>query len=80
MDRPALAGGRRGRRRGRHAWPSVKARELDVARAEALADPFVRQVMQVFPGAEVTEIRNLAPPEPAAATVEDDSDDDDAED
>ena len=34
----------------------------------------------VFPGAEVTEIRTLAPPEPAAATVEDDSDDDDAED
>ncbi len=65
---------------GADTLAQVKARELEVARAEALADPFVRQVMQVFPGAEVTEIRTLAPPEPAAATVEDDSDDDDAED
>jgi DNA polymerase III subunit gamma/tau len=61
---------------GAETLGELKARELEVARAEALADPFVRQVMQVFPGAEVTEIRTLAPPEPAAAAAEDDSDDD----
>jgi DNA polymerase-3 subunit gamma/tau len=65
---------------GADTLAQVKARELEVARAEALADPFVRQVMQVFPGAEVTEIRTLAPPEPATAAADDDSDDDDAED
>jgi DNA polymerase-3 subunit gamma/tau len=65
---------------GAETLAELRARELEVARAEALADPFVRQVMEVFPGAEVTEIRNLAPPETAAAAVEDDSDDDDEED
>ena len=40
----------------------------------------MRQVMEVFPGAELTEIRSLAPPEPAAAAAEDDADDDDDED
>ncbi|HEX3919707.1 MAG TPA: DNA polymerase III subunit gamma/tau [Caulobacteraceae bacterium] len=43
-------------------------------RAETLADPFVRQVMQVFPGAELTEIRTIAPPEPGVAPTEDDDD------
>ncbi len=42
-----------------------------VVRAEALADPFVRQVMEVFPGAELTEIRHIAPPEAEAAPAED---------
>ncbi len=64
---------------GAETLAELKAREQEVARAEALADPFVRQVMEVFPGAELTEIRSLAPPEPAAATVDDDSDDDDEE-
>ena len=41
-----------------------------------LADPFVRQVMEVFPGAELTDIRTLAPPEPAAAANPDDDDED----
>ena len=40
-------------------------------RAEALADPFVLSVMEVFPGAELTEIRQLAPPEAAPAPAED---------
>src|SRR5580658_265884 len=47
----------------------VKARESETARAEALADPFVQQVLQVFPGAELTEVRLLAP-EPAEALAE----------
>ena len=39
-------------------------------RAETLADPFVQSVMQVFPGAELTEIRQIAP-ETVAAPAED---------
>jgi DNA polymerase-3 subunit gamma/tau len=62
---------------GAETLAEIKAKELEAARAEALADPFVRQVMEVFPGAELTEIRSLAPPEPAAAAAEDDTDDDD---
>jgi DNA polymerase III subunit gamma/tau len=65
---------------GAETLAEIRAKELEVARAEALADPFVRQVMEVFPGAELTEIRSLAPPEPAAAAAEDDTDDDDDED
>jgi DNA polymerase-3 subunit gamma/tau len=44
-----------------------RSRELDAARAEVLADPFVRQVMETFPGAELIEVRQLEAPEPAAA-------------
>jgi DNA polymerase III subunit gamma/tau len=62
---------------GAETLAETKAKELEVARVETLADPFVRQVMEVFPGAELTEIRSLAPPEPAAAAAEDDNDDDD---
>jgi DNA polymerase-3 subunit gamma/tau len=65
---------------GAESLAEVRAREQEVARAEALADPFVRQVMEVFPGAELTEIRSIAPPEPAAAAAEDESDDDDRDD
>jgi len=50
------------------------------ARAEALADPFVRQVMQIFPGAELTEIRHIAPPEVAATPADEEPEDDDSED
>jgi DNA polymerase-3 subunit gamma/tau len=62
---------------GADTLAQVKAREQEAARAETLADPFVRQVMEVFPGAELTEVRSLAPPEPAAAAPEDETDDDD---
>jgi DNA polymerase-3 subunit gamma/tau len=48
-------------------------RELDVARAEVLDDPFVRQVMETFPGAELVEVRQLEAPE-AAAPDDDDED------
>jgi len=63
---------------GAETLAETKARADDVARAEVLADPFVRQVMEVFPGAELTEIRHLAPPETAAPTPEEDDDDEDA--
>ncbi|HEY1425170.1 MAG TPA: DNA polymerase III subunit gamma/tau, partial [Caulobacteraceae bacterium] len=59
---------------GAETLAELKARELEAARAEALADPFVRQVMAVFPGAELTEIRTLAPPEPAGAPADDETD------
>jgi DNA polymerase III subunit gamma/tau len=63
---------------GAETLAESKARELEVAKAETLADPFVRQVMEVFPGAELTDIRTLAPPEPAAAANPDDDEDEDA--
>jgi DNA polymerase-3 subunit gamma/tau len=62
---------------GAETLAETKARELEVARTETLADPFVRQVMDVFPGAELTDIRTLAPPEPAAAATTEDEDDED---
>jgi DNA polymerase-3 subunit gamma/tau len=53
----------------------VRARAEDAARAEVLADPFVRQVMEVFPGAELVEIRHLdVPPDQASVDPEDDQD------
>jgi hypothetical protein len=42
-----------------------------------LADPFVQSVMQVFPGAELTEIRHIAAPEAEPAPADDDADDED---
>jgi len=39
------------------------SRADDALRAEVLADSFVRQVMQVFPGAELTEVRQIPPPQ-----------------
>jgi len=54
-----------------------EAKAEAAARAEALADPFVRQVMQIFPGAELTEIRNIAPPEVAATPADEEADDED---
>jgi DNA polymerase-3 subunit gamma/tau len=56
-----------------------QTKEDEAIRAEALADPFVQSVMQVFPGAELTEIRQIAPPEPAAAPAEDDAEDEEDE-
>jgi len=47
------------------------SRADDALRAEVLADSFVRQVMEVFPGAELTEVRSLAPPETAPTETDD---------
>jgi DNA polymerase-3 subunit gamma/tau len=55
-----------------------QSRAIDDARAEALADPFVRSVMRAFPGAELLEVRQIAP-ETAAATETDEDDNDDGE-
>ena len=52
-----------------------QGREDDVARAEVLSDPFVRSVMEAFPGAELLEVRQFAPE--AAAGSDDEQDDDD---
>jgi DNA polymerase-3 subunit gamma/tau len=49
-----------------------RAQELDVARAEVLADPFVQGLMDAFPGAELIEVRQLAAPETAAAPEDED--------
>jgi DNA polymerase-3 subunit gamma/tau len=54
-----------------------QAKEDAAIRAEALADPFVQSVMQVFPGAELTEIRQIAPPEGAAAPADEEARDED---
>jgi DNA polymerase-3 subunit gamma/tau len=55
-----------------------QARQDETLRAETLADPFVRQVLQVFPGAELTEVRQIAPPEPATAPADEDDESEDA--
>jgi DNA polymerase-3 subunit gamma/tau len=47
-------------------WEKQKREEREV-RAEVEADPFVRSVMDAFPGAEIVGIRNLAQPEASAA-------------
>jgi len=54
------------------AWERQK-REQREARAEIEADPFVKSVLEAFPGAKVVEVRQLAAPEaPADAPVEED--------
>jgi DNA polymerase-3 subunit gamma/tau len=55
------------------AWERQKRQEREV-RAEVEADPFVRQVLEAFPGAEIVEVRNIAAPEAEAAPAEDDGD------
>jgi len=60
---------------GAQTLAEVRALENEAVRAEALADPFVRQVMDVFPGAELTEIRQIAP-ETAPTPAEDDDEED----
>jgi DNA polymerase-3 subunit gamma/tau len=42
-----------------------QTREARETRAEIAQDPFVLSVLVAFPGAEVVQIRNLPPPEPA---------------
>ncbi|MBV9511997.1 MAG: DNA polymerase III subunit gamma/tau, partial [Caulobacteraceae bacterium] len=48
------------------AWEREK-REQQEFRRQIESEDFVRQVMQAFPGAEIVEVRQLAPPETAAA-------------
>jgi DNA polymerase-3 subunit gamma/tau len=49
------------------AWEKQK-REQREARAEIEADPFVRSVMEAFPGAEILGVKQLAIPQGEAAT------------
>jgi DNA polymerase-3 subunit gamma/tau len=56
-------------------WERQKREEREV-HAEIAQDPFVRSVMEAFPGAEIVGVRSLPKPEAAAATSEDDSDSD----
>jgi DNA polymerase-3 subunit gamma/tau len=56
------------------AWERQK-REAREVRAEVEQDPFVRSVMEAFPGAEIVSVRTLPQPE-AAAPVDDDPEDD----
>jgi DNA polymerase-3 subunit gamma/tau len=51
-------------------------RETAKAKEDALNEPFVRAVMQAFPGTSLVEVRQLAAPE-AAAPSDDEPDDDD---
>jgi len=59
---------------GAETLEEQQARSDAAVRAELLADPFVRQVMEVFPGAEVAEIRQLSVEEAAPAPMEDEAD------
>jgi DNA polymerase-3 subunit gamma/tau len=56
---------------GAETLAEQQARSDAAVRKELLADPFVRQVMEVFPGAELTEIRQIAPEETVAPTEAD---------
>eukprot|EP01030_Chromulinospumella_sphaerica_P026706 gene26706-26924_t len=49
------------------AWEKQK-REQKEARAEIEADPFVRSVMEAFPGAEILGVKQLAIPQGEAAS------------
>ena len=52
-------------------------RERQSMRQEIEAHPFVRSVMDAFPGAEIVEVRQIPTPEAIAAPVDDDSEEDD---
>jgi DNA polymerase-3 subunit gamma/tau len=58
------------------AWERQKRQEREV-RAAIEQDPFVQEVMQAFPGAEIVGIRNIAAPEPAAEPPPEEGDDED---
>ena len=49
------------------AWEKQK-REQKEARAEIEADPFVRSVLEAFPGAEILGVKQLALPQGEAAS------------
>ena len=54
------------------AWERQKREERET-RAEIEADPFVKSVMEAFPGAEVVGVRHITAPEVAPAdTLEED--------
>jgi DNA polymerase III subunit gamma/tau len=57
------------------AWERQKREERE-ARAAIEADPFVRSVMEAFPGAEIVGVRKLAVPEAAPPPEEADEGDD----
>jgi len=57
-------------------WERQKRQEREV-RAEIEQDPFVREVMEAFPGAEIIGVRTLSAPEPAAEPPPDDDADSD---
>ncbi|MFT4955047.1 MAG: DNA polymerase-3 subunit gamma/tau [Brevundimonas sp.] len=52
-------------------------REKDLARQAILDDPFVKAVMQTFPGAELGEVRTLAPAAPETPEIPEDASDED---
>jgi DNA polymerase-3 subunit gamma/tau len=54
----ATAGG------GAESIEERRRRQQREERAEIAADPFVRSVMEAFPGAEIVEVRPIAAPEP----------------
>ncbi|MBN9319932.1 MAG: hypothetical protein J0I28_09630, partial [Caulobacterales bacterium] len=54
------------------AWEREK-RERREQRAEIEADPFVRSVMDAFPGAEIVEVRIAPPVVPADYVAEDEA-------
>jgi DNA polymerase-3 subunit gamma/tau len=56
-------------------WEKQKREEREV-RAEIEQDPFVRSVMEAFPGAEILSIRNQAQPEASTEPADDDSESD----
>jgi DNA polymerase-3 subunit gamma/tau len=58
---------------GESAWERQKRQERET-RAEIEQDPFVRQVLDAFPGAEILGVRNIAAPESAALPDDDDND------
>jgi DNA polymerase-3 subunit gamma/tau len=56
-------------------WEKQKREQREV-RAAVEQDPFVRSVLETFPGAEIVGIRSLAAPEPGAAEAAPAEDDD----
>jgi DNA polymerase III subunit gamma/tau len=52
-------------------------REKDAARRAILDDPFVKAVMQTFPGAELGEVRALSAAAPETPAIPDDADEED---
>ena len=52
-------------------------RERRDMRREIEAHPFVRSVLEAFPGAEIVEVRQIPTPEAVAAPADDDSEEDD---
>ncbi len=51
---------------GAESVHEVRRREAALERAELEADPFIRGVMQAFPGAEILQVRQIAAPEVVA--------------